>query len=110
MPKSPNAYVALDFSLHHPLAVQCPIDHPKGDLANLLLTFKDITAANFLPWVEAQVAATQGLSPEDYAQTQAELQQELNLLEAKFRMQLDVEELAIAAKYTDITQPIDGLL
>ncbi|MEO0540717.1 MAG: DUF87 domain-containing protein [Cyanobacteria bacterium P01_A01_bin.105] len=46
---------------------------PKGDLANLLLTFEDLTAENFLPWVDAQAAATQGLSTEDYAQAQAEL-------------------------------------
>lgn len=46
---------------------------PKGDLANLLLTFDDLSAENFLPWVDAQAAATQGLSTEDYAQAQADL-------------------------------------
>jgi len=46
---------------------------PKGDLANLLLTFPDLKPADFAPWVNADDAARKGLSPEAYAAEQAEL-------------------------------------
>ncbi|NEQ50650.1 MAG: DUF87 domain-containing protein [Leptolyngbya sp. SIO3F4] len=48
---------------------------PKGDLANLLLTFEELTADQFYPWVDAQAAATEGLSLDDYAQVQAQMWQ-----------------------------------
>lgn len=48
---------------------------PKGDLANLMLTFDQLSAAQFLPWVDAQAAAAQGLKVDDYAQAQAQLWQ-----------------------------------
>ena len=40
---------------------------PKGDIANLLLTFPGTKPADFLPWVDAEEAARQGLSPQDFA-------------------------------------------
>src|SRR5687768_7598354 len=40
---------------------------PKGDLANLLLTFPNLDPSDFLPWVDAGEAARKGLSPEAYA-------------------------------------------
>src|SRR5947208_6900898 len=40
---------------------------PKGDLGNLLLTFPDLTAAEFLPWVEEDSATRQGISREELA-------------------------------------------
>jgi hypothetical protein len=45
---------------------------PKGDLCNLLLTFPGLTGAEFLPWVNPEDAAKKGLSPQDYANQQAE--------------------------------------
>lgn len=45
---------------------------PKGDLGNLLLTFPNLAPADFQPWVNAQEAASKGVSVEAYAQTQAE--------------------------------------
>lgn len=40
---------------------------PKGDLANLLLTFPNLSASEFTPWVDRAEAARQGLSVEEYA-------------------------------------------
>jgi Type IV secretion-system coupling protein DNA-binding domain len=41
---------------------------PKGDISNLLLTFPDAAPADFLPWVDAEEAARQGLSPAQLAE------------------------------------------
>ena len=48
---------------------------PKGDLSNLLLTFPDLKPDDFRPWVNEDDARTKGLSPEQYAQQQAEVWQ-----------------------------------
>jgi hypothetical protein len=45
---------------------------PKGDLGNLLLTFPDLQAQDFAPWVDAGEAARQGLSNEAYATATAD--------------------------------------
>jgi len=45
---------------------------PKGDLANLLLTFPDLKAEDFAPWVNEEDAEKKGLSTADYAAQQAE--------------------------------------
>jgi len=45
---------------------------PKGDLANLLLTFPDLRAQDFAPWVDADEARKKGLTVEAYAAEQAE--------------------------------------
>jgi hypothetical protein len=46
---------------------------PKGDLGNLMLTFPSLKGEDFQPWVNEDDARKKGLSPADYAQTQAEL-------------------------------------
>ena len=46
---------------------------PKGDLGNLLLTFPELRAQDFAPWVNEDDASKQGLSVADYAARQAEL-------------------------------------
>src|SRR5262245_42916983 len=46
---------------------------PKGDLANLLLTFPDLRAEDFEPWINPDEATKKGVSPKDYAAQQAEL-------------------------------------
>lgn len=48
---------------------------PKGDLANLLLTFPQLRGEDFLPWVNPDDASRQGLSAPDFAIQQAELWQ-----------------------------------
>jgi hypothetical protein len=45
---------------------------PKGDLANLLLTFPDLTPGDFAPWVDAADAARHNLTPDAFAALQAE--------------------------------------
>jgi DNA helicase HerA-like ATPase len=46
---------------------------PKGDLANLLLTFPDLEPADFRPWINEEDAARKGVSADDYAREQAAL-------------------------------------
>jgi hypothetical protein len=46
---------------------------PKGDLANLLLTFPELRPDDFLPWVNEDDARQRGLSAEAFAQEQAAL-------------------------------------
>ena len=45
---------------------------PKGDLANLLLTFPDLSPASFRPWINADEARRQGISEDDFAAREAE--------------------------------------
>ena len=44
---------------------------PKGDLANLLLTFPDLKPADFLPWINEDDARKKSMTPEQYAEQQA---------------------------------------
>lgn len=46
---------------------------PKGDLGNLLLSFPDLEASSFRPWVDESAAARKGLSPEEFAENTAQL-------------------------------------
>lgn len=45
---------------------------PKGDLANLLLTFPDLKPEDFRPWINEEDANKKGLTPDEYAAAQAE--------------------------------------
>jgi len=46
---------------------------PKGDLANLMLTFPRLRSEDFAPWINEDDARKKGLSPGDFATQQAEL-------------------------------------
>ena len=46
---------------------------PKGDLADLLLTFPRLAPEDFRPWINEEDAARKGLTPDDYAKQQADL-------------------------------------
>jgi hypothetical protein len=46
---------------------------PKGDLANLLLTFPDLKPSDFLPWVNEDDARRKSLTPEQFSEQQAAL-------------------------------------
>ena len=46
---------------------------PKGDLANLMLTFPQLRGEDFAPWINEDDARKKGLSTGDYATQQAEL-------------------------------------
>ncbi len=45
---------------------------PKGDLSNLLLTFPNLSPADFAPWVDPTEAAARNLTPDALAAQQAE--------------------------------------
>jgi hypothetical protein len=62
------------------LLEEAVIDHipaivvdPKGDLANLFLTFPDLKDDDFLPWINEEDARRKGVSPQEYAGQQAAL-------------------------------------
>ncbi len=62
------------------LIEEAAIDHvpviaidPKGDLGNLMLTFPELAAADFEPWVDPREATRKGLDRGAYAQEQAKL-------------------------------------
>ena len=44
---------------------------PKGDLSNLLLTFPQLRAADFRPWINEDDARKKGQTPDDFAAAQA---------------------------------------
>lgn len=46
---------------------------PKGDMGNLLLTFPDLAAEDFAPWVDPREAGSAGSTVAEYAAAQAEL-------------------------------------
>lgn len=61
------------------LLEEAAIDHipslvidPKGDLANLLLTFPSLQPADFAPWIDPDAAARAGMTPEAFAAKEAE--------------------------------------
>ena len=44
---------------------------PKGDIGNLALTFPDLSAASFRPWIEESTARDAGVSADEYAEQTA---------------------------------------
>ncbi len=46
---------------------------PKGDLTNLCLTFPGLQPADFRPWIDEAQANAAGVTPDEFAQQQAEL-------------------------------------
>lgn len=46
---------------------------PKGDLGNLMLTFPNLQASDFRPWIHESDAQSKGITPDAFAQQQAEL-------------------------------------
>jgi hypothetical protein len=86
---------------------------PKGDIANLLLTFPDLRPEDFAPWVDVEGAQRRGVSVEEYAAQEAQKWQE-GL--AKWDITGDhIARLRQAAEFTIFTpgseagQPVDVL-
>src|SRR5512144_1372369 len=46
---------------------------PKGDLGNLLLTFPNLAPEDFRPWINEDDARRKGMTPDDFARSQADL-------------------------------------
>jgi hypothetical protein len=53
--------------------IPCLVLDPKGDMGNLLLTFPDLSAASFRPWVNEDEARSEGLSLDDFAEKTAKV-------------------------------------
>ena len=51
--------------------IPCLVLDPKGDMGNLLLTFPDLSAARFRPWVNEDDARSEGLSLDEFAEKTA---------------------------------------
>ena len=47
--------------------IPCLVLDPKGDMGNLLLTFPDLSAASFRPWVNEDDARSEEMSLDDFA-------------------------------------------
>ena len=45
---------------------------PKGDIANLLLTFPNLQAQDFRPWIDESQATREGITPDQFASKEAE--------------------------------------
>jgi hypothetical protein len=45
---------------------------PKGDLTNLMLTFPNLSGVDFQPWINLDDAQQKGMTPQEYANKQAE--------------------------------------
>jgi len=48
---------------------------PKGDIANLMLTFPEFEGADFRPWINESDAQKKGLSPDEHAEKTAKMWQ-----------------------------------
>ncbi|MBE0591128.1 MAG: ATP-binding protein, partial [Gemmatimonadales bacterium] len=48
--------------------IPCLAIDPKGDLGNLLLTFPELRAEDFRPWIDEGEAARKGATPDQYAE------------------------------------------
>ncbi len=46
---------------------------PKGDIPNMMLQFPDFQGSSFRPWINEDDAKKKGVSPDEYAQKQADL-------------------------------------
>ena len=51
--------------------IPCLVLDPKGDMGNLALTFPDLDAASFRPWVNEDDARSEGVSLDEFAQRTA---------------------------------------
>ena len=46
---------------------------PKGDIANLMLTFPDFKGSDFRPWINEEDALKKGVSPDEHAENTASM-------------------------------------
>jgi hypothetical protein len=86
---------------------------PKGDIGNLLLTFPDLKAAEFQPWVDAGEASRKGQSVEDFASATAETWRkglaEWNQDGARIQRLRDAAEVAIYTPGSNSGRPLSIL-
>ena len=86
---------------------------PKGDIGNLLLTFPDLEAADFQPWVDAGEASRKSQSVEDFASATAEAWRkglaEWNQDSARIQRLRDAAEVAIYTPGSNSGRPLSIL-
>jgi hypothetical protein len=86
---------------------------PKGDIANLLLTFPDLRPEDFRPWVDAGEAARKGKSPDEFAAGTAETWRkglaEWNQDGARIRRLREAAEVAIYTPGAEAGRPLSVL-
>ncbi|WP_198304765.1 helicase HerA domain-containing protein [Arcobacter vandammei] len=79
---------------------------PKGDMTNLLLTFPNLEASDFEPWIEEQEAINSGKTIQEFAQSRANLWRKG--LEDDFQEISRVEKLKNSADFTIYTPGSDA--
>ena len=86
---------------------------PKGDMSNLLLNFPDLAPGDFEPWINADDAQRQGMSPQDFAARQAktwrEGLEEWEQPPERIQMLRDSAEFTIYTPGSDAGQPVSIL-
>ncbi len=86
---------------------------PKGDIGNLLLTFPDLEAADFQPWVDTGEASRKGQTVEDFASATAEIWRkglaEWNQDGARVQRLRDAAEVAIYTPGSNSGRPLSIL-
>ena len=86
---------------------------PKGDIGNLLLTFPDLQAADFQPWVDTGEASRKGQSVEEFASATAETWRkglaEWNQDGARIQRLRDAAEVAIYTPGSNSGRPLSIL-
>jgi hypothetical protein len=86
---------------------------PKGDIGNLLLTFPDLKAADFQPWVDKGEASRKSQSVEDFASATAETWRkglaEWNQDGARIQRLRDAAEVAIYTPGSSSGRPLSIL-
>jgi len=83
---------------------------PKGDLGNLLLTFPELRAEDFAPWIDGGEAARKSMTPEAYARATAETWRKgLNEWQqdgARIGRLRDAAEIAVYTPGSDAGRPL----
>jgi hypothetical protein len=86
---------------------------PKGDIANLLLTFPELRPEDFLPWVDEGEAARKGKSVEEFAAATAETWRkglgEWSQDGARIQRLRDAAEVAIYTPGSEAGRPLSVL-
>ena len=93
--------------------VPAVIIDPKGDLANLLLTFPELRPEDFLPWVKEEDAARKGISRDELAAAEAKKWREGLAAWGedgeRIRRLREAAEVAVFTPGSDVGRPISIL-
>ncbi len=86
---------------------------PKGDIANLLLTFPELKPADFEPWIEPGEALRRGSTPAEFAKSEAKRWREgladWDQEPERIRMFRDAVEVALYTPGSTIARPLSLL-